>query len=212
MVERIDVSPDYMESERVARFADLKSSAKAFVDALIPGYERDIYNIIGRGVVEDKELEPPITDNRDFNVGLIKCEPGKGASLHIHEDQRGLHPADRQMGHLLAEQRRAAARGRARTLRHRVGPHRREPGLPQCRRRDGAHAGGGRRHRPRQGALAGRDHRRGAASRHRPRRQWRPRGARRRLSGRPERPIGAAVAGAKVQGVHRQGPHPAGAA
>ena len=56
MVERIDVSPDYMESERVARFADLKSSAKAFVDALIPGYERDIYNIIGRGVVEDKEL------------------------------------------------------------------------------------------------------------------------------------------------------------
>jgi mannose-6-phosphate isomerase-like protein (cupin superfamily) len=84
MVERIDASPDYMESERVGRFKELKSSAQAFVDARIPGYERDLYNIIGRGVVEDKELLPPILDNRDFNVGLIKAEPGKGASLHIH--------------------------------------------------------------------------------------------------------------------------------
>lgn len=85
MVDRIDASPEYMEQERVARFSELKSSAKAFVDALIPGYERDIYNIIGRGVVEDKELAPPISDNRDFNVGLIKAEAGKGASPHIHE-------------------------------------------------------------------------------------------------------------------------------
>lgn len=84
-MERVDVSPEEMERDRVARFSELKSSAKAFVDALIPGYERDIYNIIGRGVVEDKELKPPITDNRDFNVGLIKCKPGTGASLHIHE-------------------------------------------------------------------------------------------------------------------------------
>jgi len=56
MVERIDATPEYMESERISRFGDLKSSAKAFIDALIPGYERDLYNIIGRGVVEDKEL------------------------------------------------------------------------------------------------------------------------------------------------------------
>jgi mannose-6-phosphate isomerase-like protein (cupin superfamily) len=84
MVERIDATPEYMESERVGRFKELKSSAKAFIDALIPGYERDLYNIIGRGVVEDKELLPPIRDNRDFNLGMIKAEPGKGASLHIH--------------------------------------------------------------------------------------------------------------------------------
>jgi mannose-6-phosphate isomerase-like protein (cupin superfamily) len=98
MVERIDVTPDYMESERVARFKDLKSSAHAFVDALIPGYERDIYNIIGRGVVEDKELQPPISDNRDFNVGLIKAEPGKGASLHIHETNEVFIPLTGKWG------------------------------------------------------------------------------------------------------------------
>lgn len=84
MVERIDASPEYMLSERVGRFTELKSSGKAFIDALIPGYERDLFNIIGRGVVEDKELLPPIKDNRDFNVGIAKAEPGKGASLHIH--------------------------------------------------------------------------------------------------------------------------------
>lgn len=84
MVDRIDATPEYMESQRIGRFVELKSSAKAFIDALIPGYERDLYNIIGRGVVEDKELLPPIKDNRDFNLGLIKAEPGKGASPHIH--------------------------------------------------------------------------------------------------------------------------------
>ena len=84
MVERIDASPEFMESERVGRYKELKSSTRAFVDALIPGYERDILSIIGRGVVEDKDLIPPITDNRDFNIGIIKCEAGKGSSLHIH--------------------------------------------------------------------------------------------------------------------------------
>jgi mannose-6-phosphate isomerase-like protein (cupin superfamily) len=84
MVERIDASPEFMESERVGRFKELESSTRAFVDALIPGYERDILSIIGRGVVEDKNLTPPITDNRDFNMGIIRCEAGKGSSLHIH--------------------------------------------------------------------------------------------------------------------------------
>ena len=84
MVERIDASPEYMESERVGRYKELKLSTRAFVDAQIPGYERDILSIIGRGVVEDKDLIPPITDNRDFNIGIIRCEPGKGSSLHIH--------------------------------------------------------------------------------------------------------------------------------
>jgi len=84
MVERIDASPEFMESERVGRFQELQSSQRAFVDALIPGFERDILSIIGRGVVEDKDLIPPITDNRDFNLGIIRCEPGKGSALHIH--------------------------------------------------------------------------------------------------------------------------------
>ena len=35
---------------RVARYRELKASKQAFVDTRIPEYERDIYNVIGRGV------------------------------------------------------------------------------------------------------------------------------------------------------------------
>ena len=70
--------------KRVARFKDLKPSRKAFVDSLIPGHEREIFNVIGRGVTEDTTLGPAITDARDFNLTLVHAEPGKGAALHAH--------------------------------------------------------------------------------------------------------------------------------
>ena len=61
------------------------------MDALIPGFEPDIYSIIRRGVVEDKDLVPPITDNRNFNIGIIRCNSGKGASRHIHKTTVPVH-------------------------------------------------------------------------------------------------------------------------
>ena len=154
MMERIDVTPEFMESERVARFKDLKSSAHAFVDALIPGYERDIYNIIGRGVVEDKELKPPITDNRDFNVGLIKAEPGKGASLHIHETNEVFIPLTGKWGIYWQNsdgQRHEVVLEPYDTVSVPIGASR---GFRQRGRRDGAHARRGGRHRSGQGSLA----------------------------------------------------------
>lgn len=84
-IRRVDVSPEKMERERVGRFKSLKSSAKAFIDTRLPNGERDILTVIGRGVVEDAELAPPIKDNRDFNVAYIRAKHGCGATLHIHE-------------------------------------------------------------------------------------------------------------------------------
>ena len=78
-----DVSMDEMQ-KRVARFKGLRPSRKAFVDSLIPGHEREIFNVIGRGVTEDTTLSPAITDARDFNLTLVRAEPGKGAALHAH--------------------------------------------------------------------------------------------------------------------------------
>ena len=69
---------------RVARFKELKSSSEAFVDTRIPEYNREIYNVIGRGVTEDAALKPAIDDNRDFNLTIMKSDPGKGSSLHDH--------------------------------------------------------------------------------------------------------------------------------
>lgn len=70
---------------RLARYRDLKPSSQAFVDTRIPEYERDIYNVIGRGVTEDPSLAPAITDARYFSITYVGAEPGKGAALHAHE-------------------------------------------------------------------------------------------------------------------------------
>lgn len=69
---------------RVARFRSLRPSTQAFVDTRLPEHQRDIFNVIGRGVTEDPELAPAIPDARDFNVTFVGADPGKGAALHAH--------------------------------------------------------------------------------------------------------------------------------
>jgi mannose-6-phosphate isomerase-like protein (cupin superfamily) len=86
----IDYSVSDMENH-VARFKDQKSSAKAFIDTRIPGHERDIYSIIGGGVMEDPEMNPPIAA-QDFHLAMIRAEPGKGAALHAHLTQEVFMP------------------------------------------------------------------------------------------------------------------------
>ena len=78
------ISVEEFERTRVARFNQLKGSQKPMLDAVIPGCEREIYQIIGRGVGEDKNQEVAITDNRDFNVAVVRCAPGKGTLHHDH--------------------------------------------------------------------------------------------------------------------------------
>ncbi len=97
-IKRIDASPKFMEKERVARFAALSSSAKAFIDTKLPNGMRDILNVIGRGVVEDASLLPPIKDNKDFNVAFIRAKKGCGATLHIHETNEVFIPLEGKWG------------------------------------------------------------------------------------------------------------------
>ncbi|OLC13779.1 MAG: hypothetical protein AUH29_11960 [Candidatus Rokubacteria bacterium 13_1_40CM_69_27] len=80
----MQISVEEMERTRVARFKNLKPSTRAFIDTAIPGYERLVYNIIGRGVTEDASLAPAITDARDFNLTLVKKAPGNRVGLHDH--------------------------------------------------------------------------------------------------------------------------------
>ena len=46
MVERIDATPEYVESERVGRYKELQLSTRAFVDALIPGPGHGIWSAV----------------------------------------------------------------------------------------------------------------------------------------------------------------------
>lgn len=79
-----DISVEEMQ-KRVARYRELTASKQAFVDTRIPEYERDIYNVIGRGVTEDPALAAQISDARYFSITYVGAEPGKGAALHAHE-------------------------------------------------------------------------------------------------------------------------------
>ena len=86
----IDLTVDEMK-KHVARFKEQKSTAKSFIDTRIPGHERDIFSIIGAGVLEDPDSQPEYSC-----AGLspldCKADPGKGASLHSHLTQEVFMP------------------------------------------------------------------------------------------------------------------------
>ena len=79
----VQISKEQMR-KRVARFAALRPSRQAFVDSRIPGHERAIFNVIGRGVTKDASLQPAIVDAQGFNLTFVHAAPGKGVALHSH--------------------------------------------------------------------------------------------------------------------------------
>jgi mannose-6-phosphate isomerase-like protein (cupin superfamily) len=80
----------------VARFQNLHGSEEAFVDSRLPGARRFKINLIGMGVVERAglpELRPNIPlPAIGFNLGMIQCDPGNGASLHSHTTEEVFMP------------------------------------------------------------------------------------------------------------------------
>lgn len=78
-----------MERQNVARLESMKGSELAFLDQRIPGYQREIINIVGMGVVEnlgDPDLKPKIqAPAHGFAVTYVRHTPkGHGAALHRH--------------------------------------------------------------------------------------------------------------------------------
>jgi uncharacterized RmlC-like cupin family protein len=69
---------------RVAVFAELKPSSRPLVDAVLPQYQRDIFQIIGGGVIEDPAMKPTIAAD-GFHLAIVRCGPGKGTGLHNHK-------------------------------------------------------------------------------------------------------------------------------
>jgi quercetin dioxygenase-like cupin family protein len=83
------VSAAEMERNNIARLAAMQGSDLAFLDQRIPGYQREIINIIGMGVVEnmkDPRLAPKIKAGaHGFAVTYVRNTPkGHGAALHRH--------------------------------------------------------------------------------------------------------------------------------
>ena len=70
---------------RTAIFRTLQGSSRPLVDAVLPQYEREIFQIIGGGVTEDPTMTIPITAVEGFHLSIIKAGPGKGTGLHNHK-------------------------------------------------------------------------------------------------------------------------------
>src|SRR5215472_8050781 len=78
-----------MEANNVARLGAMQGSDLAFLDQRVPGYQREIINVIGMGVVEnmkDQRLAPKIKAGaHGFAVTYVRNTPkGQGAALHRH--------------------------------------------------------------------------------------------------------------------------------
>ncbi len=90
------VSVDVMERDHVARVDAMKGSDLAFLDQRIPGFEREIIDVIGLGVIEnvdDPDLAPKIAaPAHGFSVTYVRAGRGKGAALHRHPTEEVFTP------------------------------------------------------------------------------------------------------------------------
>ena len=70
---------------RIALFAEQTGNKQLMITQSIPGFQRDIYSIIGRGVSEDAGTQPGIVDSTGFNLAYVGAEPDNGSALHSHD-------------------------------------------------------------------------------------------------------------------------------
>lgn len=80
---RRQVSMEEMQA-RTARFDSLESSRMPLIDAALPQFQREIFTIIGSGVLEDPAVRPPITAVDGFHLSIVRAKPGMGTGLHNH--------------------------------------------------------------------------------------------------------------------------------
>jgi len=82
MASRIVTKEEMLQ--RVAKFQQLTPSSRPLVDAVLPQFQREIFNVIGGGVTEDASMKVPITAVEGFHLSIIKAGPKKGTGLHNH--------------------------------------------------------------------------------------------------------------------------------
>jgi quercetin dioxygenase-like cupin family protein len=94
-----------IESTRVARFDQLKPFSMAFVDSLLPEGRKKNLKVIGKGVVENAEMQPPISEDHGFTVSYIVMPPGGGAELHAHNTPEVFIPMNGPLSVLIGDER-----------------------------------------------------------------------------------------------------------
>jgi len=79
------------ESQFIQRFKDLQAFKVGPPDRRLPRFERDRFSVVGRPD-ERPEGDPGLALNTGFNIGYIRCAPGKGHCSHSHPDSEVFIP------------------------------------------------------------------------------------------------------------------------
>lgn len=80
----MDISATAMEATRIARWGKVKPYEQTFIESKIPGYDKKLYKLINRGVLENAGVHPAIQGEHRFGVSMIEIPVGQGANLHSH--------------------------------------------------------------------------------------------------------------------------------
>ncbi|MFM1989022.1 MAG: hypothetical protein RJA99_1979 [Pseudomonadota bacterium] len=82
-----DWSPEEM-ARRVVRFAGLRWSRQALLDAALPGCGGEIAPVIGLGISEDRDAAAPVGNAHGLSIEWLRLPPGGSVSPHrLHEKQ-----------------------------------------------------------------------------------------------------------------------------
>jgi mannose-6-phosphate isomerase-like protein (cupin superfamily) len=92
----MDITVEEME-KRVARWGKVKPYEQTFIESRLPGFEKRLYKIINRGVLENKGVQPAIPGSHRFGVTLIEVPVGQGANLHSHKTEEVFFPLNGKM-------------------------------------------------------------------------------------------------------------------
>jgi mannose-6-phosphate isomerase-like protein (cupin superfamily) len=93
----MDISLAEMESTRVARWGQVEPYGETFIESRLPGFEKRLYKLINRGVLENQGVDPAIKGSHRFGVTLIEVPAGQGANLHSHKTEEVFFPLNGDM-------------------------------------------------------------------------------------------------------------------
>ncbi|UFN51646.1 cupin domain-containing protein (plasmid) [Roseomonas sp. OT10] len=68
-------TPEQM-ARRVVRAADRRWSARPLLDSVLPGHAAEMAPVLGHGMMQDRDLELPITNPHGFSVEWLRVAPG----------------------------------------------------------------------------------------------------------------------------------------
>lgn len=88
--------------ERVAFFKDLSGSKEGLADSHLPQCEKELINVIGFQPPDDETAFSPVGSESStaaainiyegFNMGFVKCKPGRGPLMHNHDTNETFMP------------------------------------------------------------------------------------------------------------------------